>query len=98
MRENSLRAEIDLLERRLQLLLDNYKRVKAELDIQKNENNKLNQTLKLKDKQINDFQNKIKISKIVDSIHDEGNNMPELRKLIDEYIKEIDKCILHLSK
>lgn len=87
-----------MLERRLQMLLESYRQLKTELELVKKENQELKSSIKIKDNHLNDFQNKFKISKIVDSIHGEGDNMPELRSMIDEYIKEIDKCILHLSK
>jgi chromosome segregation ATPase len=98
MQDDNLRAEMSLLERRLNMLLESYKQLKSELELLKKENFELKSSLKTKDNHLNDFQNKIKISKIVNSIHGEGDKLPELRNIIDEYIKEIDKCILHLSK
>ncbi len=98
MPQKNLSSELSMLERRLMLLLDHYRQLKAELELVKKENQELKSSIKIKDNHLNDFQNKIKISKIVDSMHGEGENVPELRNMIDEYIKEIDKCILHLSK
>ena len=35
---------------------------------------------------------------IVDNIHPEDGSVSELRKTVDDYIREIDKCIAHLSR
>ncbi len=45
-----------------------------------------------------DFKNQIKISKIVDNINPEDGSVSELKKKVDEYIQEIDKCIAYLSR
>ena len=64
----------------------------------KNQNLELKSLLDSKEQQIRDFQNKIKISTIVDSISVGDSEAAEVRNKIDEYIKEIDKCINQLSK
>ena len=43
------------------------------------------------------FQNREKNGKIVESIVEDGTNTNELKLRINEYIKEIDKCIAQLS-
>ena len=58
----------------------------------------LKNLLDLKEQQILDFQNKIKISTIVDSISVGESEATEVKNKIDDYIKEIDKCINQLSK
>jgi len=52
----------------------------------------------LKEQQILDFQNRIKISTIVDSIAGGETEAAEVKSKIDDYIKEIDKCISQLNK
>lgn len=44
------------------------------------------------------FQNQEKISKIVTGVSVDGEKTTELKLKINEYIKEIDKCISHLSE
>jgi hypothetical protein len=44
------------------------------------------------------FHNQAKITKIVDSLNPEDGSVSELKKKVDEYIREIDKCIAHLSR
>ena len=98
MADQEIRSELDMLEKKLYKLLQAYSQLKAERDLLKNENAELRSKLEIKDNHLNDFQNKIKISKIVNKIHGEGDNIPELRNMLDNYIRQIDKCILHLSK
>ncbi len=63
-----------------------------------NQNEELKSLLNSKEQQISDFQNKIKISTIVDTISVGDTEATEVKNKIDDYIKEIDKCINQLSK
>lgn len=47
--------------------------------------------------QLADFQNQYKIAKIVSSSTVEKEESTELKHKLNEYIKEIDRCISHLS-
>lgn len=98
MEQGDLHAEIEALERKLIILINEYGSLKQENIELKRENQDLRSALKLKDNQIDSFQNKIKISKIVDYVSTGENNIPELKQKIDDYIREIDKCILLLNK
>lgn len=96
--QDQLKSNLLTLERRIKLLLGEYKSLKDEASFLKVENQELKAMMRTKEEQIQHFQNKIKISKLVDNIHSEENGTSELKKKIDSYIKEIDKCIAHLSK
>ncbi|UII27115.1 hypothetical protein LVD15_01430 [Fulvivirga maritima] len=98
MNNDQLKASLQTLERKINLLLGDHKALKLEISKLQEENQELHTVLKQKDEQINNFQNKIKISKIVNNIDTEEGNTSELKRKIDDYIKEIDKCIVHLSK
>ena len=98
MSQDLLKNNISNLERKLVLLIDKYKSMKSEVDLLKEQNGELKDLLKQKDAQVNSFQNQIKISKIVDEIDSGGEDATELKRKLDDYIKEIDKCILHLSR
>jgi hypothetical protein len=52
----------------------------------------------VRDEQIGGFHNQLKITKIVDSLNPEDGSVSELKKKVDDYIREIDKCIAHLSR
>lgn len=58
----------------------------------------LQQELQEKEASLDHFKNQIKISKIVNNIPVENIASAELRNRIDNYIKEIDKIITHLSE
>ncbi len=96
-REN-LNSEFQALERKLQLLLSEHNALKEEVQFLKNENNQLKDNVRTKDDHLNNFQNKIKISKLVGSMPVENDDTAELKLMINDYIREIDKCIAHLSE
>ena len=98
MNQDLLRTQLASLDRKLNLLLAEHKRVKQELAQNQAENSGLREDLKAKDEQIASFQNRIKISKIVDRIDTDGEDSTELKRKLDDYIKEIDKCIGYLSQ
>ncbi|MEQ8476015.1 hypothetical protein [Fulvivirga sp.] len=98
MSQDLLKSNLSSLERKLSLLLDKHKTIKEELAMLREENGELRSILKQKEEQVSSFQNQIKISKIVSEIDSDGKDASELKSKIDDYIKEIDKCILHLSK
>ncbi len=97
MNQERVITEFLSLERKLNLLLGEFKNLKEELSILRNENSELRDIIKTKDEQLSNFQNKNNISKIVNTISVEEDNT-ELKKSIDNYIKEIDKCMAYLSK
>ena len=96
MNQERVITEFTSLERKLNLLLGEFKNLKEELSILRNENSELKDIIKIKDQQLSNFQNKNNISKIVNTISVEEDNT-ELKKSIDNYIREIDKCIAYLS-
>jgi predicted nucleic acid-binding Zn-ribbon protein len=98
MNREKLNLSLSNLERKVKFLLNNYKDLKQELTIAKSENQELKEIIRKKDDQIIDFQNKYKISKIVTNIRDGEDDASELKNQINEYIREIDKCIMHLSQ
>lgn len=97
MEKDQLINELTLLERKIKLFMNEHQSVHEELRILKSENSNLKATLKRKEQQIDDFQNQNKISTIVDNIAAGGKDAAELKQYINEYIKEIDKCIAQLS-
>ncbi|MEQ8547306.1 MAG: hypothetical protein RIC03_05320 [Cyclobacteriaceae bacterium] len=93
-----LRTEINSLHRKIKLLLAEYTHLQTEVVELKAENNQLKARVLEKEANIESFQSKMKISKIVKSVVDGDKTSPELKGVIDEYIKEIDKCISHLGE
>lgn len=97
MNQDRLKVQLSSLERKLKLLITAYSGAADEIQQLRNENAELKQLIKTKEDKLIDFQNQIKIGKIVDSI-DVGGDSSELKGRIDEYLREIDKCIEHLTK
>ena len=98
MKRDRLNNELQTLERKIRLLMTQYSQEKKSKEDLINQNEELKSLLNSKEQQISDFQNKIKISTIVDSISVGESEATEVKNKIDDYIKEIDKCINQLSK
>ena len=98
MEQDLLKTNLNGLERKLVVLLSEYKNLKEQVKSLKNENQTLRESVRVRDEQLDNFTNQIKISKIVDRLNPEDGQPSELKKKVDEYIREIDQCIAHLSQ
>lgn len=86
------------LERKVKELVKKYYQLKEKYRIALEEIEKLEKESQQQRHELNNFQNQFKISKIVTSIADEQPDHTQLKSKINEYIREIDKCIAHLSE
>ncbi len=98
MGKETLRAELNLLERKVRLLIGEFSRLQSETLQLKAENEQLKKQLEDKDVDLTNFQNQAEISKIVESMLVGKEGSTDLGEKIDDYIKEIDKCIAHLGE
>jgi hypothetical protein len=98
MDQEVLKTNLNGLERKLLVLVNEHKNLKEELKAIKSENHELKSAIKVRDEQISGFHNQLKITKIVDNLNPEDGSVSELKKKVDDYIREIDKCIAHLSR
>ena len=98
MDQELLKTNLNGLERKILVLINEHKALKDEVRSLKLENHDLKSSLRGRDDQLSNFKNQIKITKIVDNINPEDGSVTELKKKVDEYIREIDKCIAHLSR
>lgn len=98
MDQELLKSNLTGLERKIVVLINEHKNLKEEIKNLKAENQELKSAIKVRDEQINSFHNQLKITKIVDNLNPEDGSVLELKKKVDEYIREIDKCIAHLSR
>ena len=80
------------------VLLNEHKSLKDQVKSLKNDNQTLRESVRVRDEQLDNFTNQIKISKIVNRLNPEDGQPSELKKKVDEYIREIDQCIAHLSQ
>jgi hypothetical protein len=98
MSENPLRSELSSLERKLILLLSKYNKQKNEIQILERELEIMKAQVSQQEVTIIDFQNKDKISKIVNGMVTNESDPSVLSEVLSEYIKEVDKCIAQLSE
>ncbi|HET7179068.1 MAG TPA: hypothetical protein VFI14_05055, partial [Chryseosolibacter sp.] len=98
MDQELLKTNLSGLERKLLVLVNEHKNLKEEIKALKTENQELKNAVRTRDEQIAGFHNQLKITKIVNNLHPEDGSVSELKKKVDEYIREIDKCIAHLSR
>ncbi|GHN00629.1 hypothetical protein WSM22_21180 [Cytophagales bacterium WSM2-2] len=98
MDQEALKNTLSGLERKIMMLLGDHKMLKDEIRTIKLENHELRTDLRKRDEQLANFRNQVKITKIADYISPEDESISELRKKVDDYIREIDKCIAHVSR
>jgi len=90
---------VENIEKKVSKLIQLYQSAQKEKEEILTENNKLKSELSDKDKTINSLEEKIKLLRITKSVStqdDERNK--ESRQKINEYVREIDKCIALLNK
>ena len=93
-----INSELQSLERKLVLLINEQKNLRSKNILLEQQKKELEDQLNARNEQIHSFQNQIKISKIAGSVGADRKDASELKKKIDEYIGEIDRCIAHLSQ
>ena len=98
MDQELLKTNLTGLERKILVLINEHKNLKDEVKGLKKENQELRAAVRVRDEQIAGFHNQLKITKLVDSLNPEDGSVSELKKKVDDYIREIDKCIAHLSR
>ena len=97
MKKDRLYTELQALERKIRLLINENHVLVKENEMLKKENVDLQNVIRNKDAQLADFQNRINITTIVDSITAGDVHVSEVKEKLNEYIKEIDKCIHYLN-
>ena len=98
MQQEKLKNDLNSLERKINLLVSNFQSAQTEVVNLKKENEDLKMLLDKKDSQLSDFQNRLKISKLVENVEVDKEDVSELNRKIDDYITEIDHCISFLTK
>src|SRR4051794_39770507 len=98
MEKQEILARIKSLEQALKALLEEHRLVKEHLAEVLDENKSLKTLVEKQNEDLKNFQNQDKITKIASSITEDTRNVSELKLKINEYIREIDKCIAHLSE
>ncbi|MDB5274860.1 MAG: hypothetical protein JWO58_3227 [Chitinophagaceae bacterium] len=96
--EEHFAPKLIVLEEKIKKLIDAYDQSLQEAKELKEENAFLKSLVKNKEEEIKNFQNQFKISKIALTSADDTHRKAELKLKINEYIREIDKCIAYLKE
>ena len=89
---------VNKIEVKLGKLIDKYQKIKQEVLILQQENEDFIVSLKLKEVEILNLQEKVKLMNISKSVDASKQEVKETKLKINEYVREIDKCIALLNK
>ena len=89
---------VNKIEVKLGKLIAKYQQVKQEKLILQQENEDFVASLKLKEIEILNLHEKVKLMNISKSVDASKQEVKETRLKINEYVREIDKCIALLNK
>ena len=98
MDNQALSQKLSTLEKQVKTLLQAYQKERELSAKKQSENDQLKAEVEGLRGQLADFQNQYKITKIVSNTTVEKEESAELKHKLNEYIKEIDRCIAHLSE
>ncbi len=90
--------KLEQLEAKTRKLVDAYKSLNVKLKAAYSENQNLKTILESKNEELLNFKNQDKITKIANSFSVDEKSTAEMKIKLNEYIKEIDKCIAYLSE
>ncbi|MDU0370527.1 MULTISPECIES: hypothetical protein [Hymenobacter] len=91
-------AQLDRLERQVTTLVAAYQQLREELADSQTTIQQLQADVRDRERQLKDFQNQENITKLVNTIAGEPANVNELKLRLNEYIREIDKCLAYLRE
>lgn len=89
---------VNKIEVKLGKLIAKYQQVRQEKLILQQENEEFVASFKLKEIEILNLQEKVKLMNISKSVDASKQEVKETRLKINEYVREIDKCIALLNK
>ncbi|MBT9393418.1 hypothetical protein KLP40_09605 [Hymenobacter sp. NST-14] len=92
-------AQLDRLERQVTTLVAAYQQLREELADAQTTIQQLRADVRDRERELKDFQNQENITKLVNTIAvGETANVNELKLRLNEYIREIDKCLAYLRE
>ena len=90
---------VDNIEEKVNKIIFLYKSASDKNEILLSEKSQMKKLISEKDKEIKKLEEKIKLLRITKSVNsEESENIKESRKKINEYVREIDKCVALLNK
>jgi len=91
-------AHLDRLERQVTSLVAAYQQLREELADAQTTIQHLRADVRDRDRQLKDFQNQENIVKLVNTIAGDPAHATELKHRLNDYIREIDKCLAYLRE
>ena len=98
MEKTAIETQVLQLQQKIEKLIKVHQQAKNELQEANIERKQLRAINEKQKEELKNFQNKIKMSKIVASIATEARPAEAISQRIDELVEEIDKCIAQLSQ
>ena len=90
---------VDNIEGKVNKIISLYKSALDKNELLLSEKSHMKKLISEKDKEIKKLEEKIKLLRITKSVNsEESENIKESRKKINEYVREIDKCVALLNK
>jgi len=90
---------VDNIEVKVNKIISLYKSASDKNELLLSEKSHMKKLISEKDKEIKKLEEKIKLLRITKSVNsEESENIKESRKKINEYVREIDKCVALLNK
>ena len=96
--EKRLTNVISRIDRRVDALLEDYLSLEENCEQLMQENESLKKEVKLREARINELKKSMLVLKKTRNANMTEENRKELNKILDEYIREIDRCIAELSR
>lgn len=91
-------TQLDRLERQVTALVAAYQRLREELGDANTTIEQLRGDARDRERQLKDFQNRENIAKLVSTVAEKPAHVNELKLRLNEYIREIDKCLAYLKE
>lgn len=93
MENNELEEMLALLESKVSVLVQEYEKLKLSVEQLKSQNAEQKQVIEKQKETIKNFKNQPQFANIAGSIAGDEENKKALKIRIDQYIKDIDRCI-----
>lgn len=94
---NELLKQTDDLIAKINRLLDKNDRMAADMLVKDEQIRELQHQLKEKSERIRNLEEERSSQKVMETVHFHGADTREVKKRINDYLREIDKCIAKLS-
>ena len=94
---NSIQEKFNKIDKKVNRLLSNYNGLKQHNDELIREKKQLKELVREKEQKIEELENKLKMIKIAENLPTGNEDKQQIKKKINTFVKEIDKCIAMLN-